>query len=234
MPVDRRSLRSQLQLSRGFVPSSRNFRHERSCRKVDEHGQPSETHAQHINFAVKKVFADYQGPSLEWAVFPAGTVIMVPASVATTENKLLAVARDVLGRNGPICPGTPSGDFNPMRPTQYLGEACAEWFVFFTMDGDFPEGTALFGVHISSGEHESALHIGLQQRAARERDSHDLQVACTSFQLVWSPETHAKFPRASRELARLMLLVQQRRARSDQAFVSHEVLVKFLLPILVQ
>merc|ERR1712032_676220 len=185
---------------------------------------------------VKKVFTtDFKGDPVEWAVFAAGTVVMVPATEAPTADELVALALRVLEANGPVFPGTPSGDFNPVQLTKFFGEGCAEWFVFFEATGGYPRGTSLFGVYI--GSLVSSMEIGLGQRAFREKDSEGCHVVCTSFDLapkVWSPESHAGFPSASRMLVWLMLLVRQRSANTNAPFVSHEVLVNYVLPMLVQ
>lgn len=193
----------------------------------------NETYAQRVNRVVEKVFTtDYKGEPLDWAVFAAGTVVMVPASKALAVDALIKVAQQVLKDNGPICPGSSSGDFNAVQLTHFFGEGCMEWCVFFEVDGDAPQGTALFGVYM--GDPKPSFAIGLEQRAAREEDSRDCQVKCTSLDLlVWSTQTHARFPVASRALVKLMLLIE-RRARIGSPFVSHEILVRFLLPMLVQ
>jgi len=96
----------------------------------------------------------------------------------------------------------------------------------------------MFGVYISTEEAPSSeVQIGLYQRSARESDSKDCQVVCTSFDLppvTWSPEAHVTFPSSSRKLVELMLLLQQRCNRTGFSFVSHEVLVKSVLPFLVE
>lgn len=200
---------------------------------------PPETYAQRVNRVVEKVYTtDYAGPSVVWAVFEAGTVVMVPAAGAATKNELIALALRVLDRNGRVYPGTSSGDFNPVQLAKFFGDGCAEWFVFFAAEGDFPQGTMMFGVYIGNGGAHEGIRIGVQQRAARENDSQNRQIGCTSFDLqpvIWSSETHASFSQASRDLVWCMLLVQHRLNGSNQSsFVSHEVLLKFVLPMLVQ
>lgn len=208
--------------------------------QAGDFGRFAETYAQRVNHVVKKVFTtDYKGEPVEWAVFEAGTVVMVPAADASTFDDLAAVAVRVLKKNGPVYPGGPAGDFDSVRLEKFFGEGCAEWFVFFDVDGSFPQGTALFGVYIGSPQSGSPpdLFIGLHQLDAREKDAQASQVASSSFDLApvaWSPETHVNFPLKSRRLVRLLLLVQKRSAQTGGQFFSHEVMIKFVLPMLVQ
>lgn len=197
-----------------------------------------EIYSQRVNQIVKKVFTtDYQGEPVQWAVFPRGTVVMVPASAATTANELAVLAQGILRESGPVFPGSSSADFNPIQLENFFGEGCAEWFVIFELGQDAPPGSLFFGVHVEVGT-SHALPIGLRQRAARMDDSIDCQVACTSFDLppkvIWSPDTHSGFSLASRELVMVMLLVQRRCTETCKPFVSHEMLVKLLLPMLVE
>jgi len=218
------------------TPIASNPSGQRLGNSIEDSRRGVETYAQRVNHVVRKVFTtNYEGEPVEWAVFAAGTVVMIPATHASTIGELAVLAESILKENGPTCPGTPSGDFSSVQLTRFFGEGCAEWFVFFETNNSCPKGTALFGVYM--GSLQSSLRIGLQQRLAREQDSQACQVVCTSFDLapiLWSPETHASFPLTARALVRLMLLVQQRSAKNDVPFVSHEILVKFVLPMLVQ
>lgn len=207
---------------------------EESNTEAGDLSRPAQTYAQRVNHVVQKVFTtNYEGQPMVWAVFAAGTVVMVPATQASTVDELTTLTLSILKENGPVYPGTPSGDFNAVRLERFFGEGCVEWCVKFEVDPKCPKGTALFGFYI--GNHQKPIAVGLEQRNAREKDSRVCQIACTSFDLapvVWSPETHASFPRSSRALVRLMLLVQNRCANTGTRFVSHEVLVTSMLPML--
>merc|ERR1712187_845215 len=110
--------------------------------------------------------------------------------------------------------------------------------------GSFPHGTSMVGVHVnesaamSEGSFAQELRIGMLQRNARQQDFHDRQVACTSFDIkppvVWSLETHASFPAASRQLVHQLLLVQRRLENSNSPFVPHELFLRRVLPMLVE
>lgn len=98
-----------------------------------------------------------------WVLFEHDTVVVVLAR----EGDLVQQAIELLGREGPVRPGTPAGDFGVLPLPDGTG-----WVVTSHRPGlcTFVARTEL--------KHDAPddLHIGLHGRAKRHRDAQSLKV----------------------------------------------------------
>ena len=126
-------------------------------------------YAQRVNRLIEKLFPfDDGGPPYRWCVYPRGTVVMF-GKENVSAVKLVAEAQYFMHQNGHVWPGSPSGDFDPVR----LNNA---WLVNFGA----PTGVVFFGVLLDSAHIDSPISAGLAQRHAREVDARCFPVCCSS------------------------------------------------------
>lgn len=105
-------------------------------------------------------------PELSWVLFRHGTCMVLP-DLPPGED-LAQCAKDLLARVGPVIPGTPAGDFDPMRLRDGLG-----WLV------SYPHAEMFSYVEASDvpSADDPRLAAGLLGRENRAKDAEELAVA---------------------------------------------------------
>ncbi|KKK17758.1 hypothetical protein ARAM_001342 [Aspergillus rambellii] len=106
-----------------------------------------------------------QNDTKSWVLFEHGTCVIL----MEPESDLAAQASEILSTWGPVCAGTPAGDFNVID----LAEPCTGWVV----TGHHPDVLNYVSPQdVTESSTLSDMQIGLLGRGYRDEDANSLNV----------------------------------------------------------